>query len=174
MNQSVLHDRVWTFPSRLGWMAILGCGKTLKGLAFGYSSAERALGALGARRASVAERFPWNEALVDRLQAYASGAEDSFLDVEVDLGNATAFHRGVIHACRRIPWGSTLSYGELAAKAGRPGAARAVGHYMAANRVPLVVPCHRVLGADGRLHGYSGPGGLATKRRLLKLEGAFV
>ena len=170
MNQSDLHDRVWAFPTRLGWMAILGCDGRLKGLAFGYPSGDRAVGALGARLASAAQRFPWNKALVDRLQAYASGAEDSFRDVEVDLGEATAFQRRVIRACRHIPWGSTLSYGELAARAGSPGAARAVGRCMAANRIPLVIPCHRVLGADGRLHGYSGPGGLATKRRLLELE----
>jgi len=154
-------------------MAILACNETLKGLTFGYPSADLALRALDARLASAARRSRWNDALVQRLQAYASGAEDSFLDIEVDPGEATGFQRRVIHACRHIPWGSTLSYGELAARAGCPGAARAVGRSMAANRIPLVIPCHRVVGADGRLHGYSGPGGLTTKRRLLELEGAL-
>ncbi len=170
---SCLVHQVWTFQSRLGWMAILGRDAVLKGLAFGCPSADRAVRALRLPSRVETPRCPWNRGLVARLQAYAAGAEDSFLDIEVDLGDATAFQRRVIDACRRIPWGSTLSYGQLAAKAGAPGAARAVGRCMAANRIPLIIPCHRVLGADGGLHGYSGPGGLATKRRLLELEGAW-
>ncbi len=73
-------------------------------------------------------------------------------------------------ACRRIPWGQTRSYAQLAAVAGRPGAARAVGSVMAKNRVPLVVPCHRVIASSGQLGGYSAPQGLSLKRRLLAME----
>ena len=77
----------------------------------------------------------------------------------------------MIEACQRIPRGETLSYGELAAKVGNPGAARAVGTVMSSNPLPLVIPCHRVLGAGGCLGGYSARQGVAMKRRLLEMEG---
>jgi methylated-DNA-[protein]-cysteine S-methyltransferase len=161
-----------TFRSRLGWMAILGSDGALAALAFGRLSADAAVDGLDARLVAGARRGCWDDALVHKLQAYASGAPETFLDVEIDSGQYTGFHRRVIQACRHIPWGATVTYGELASRAGCPGAARAVGNCMANNRIPLVVPCHRVLGADGRLHGYSALGGLTTKRRLLELEGA--
>ena len=71
----------------------------------------------------------------------------TFDDLEIDDGHLTGFGRKVIAACRQIAWGETLTYGELARRAGRPGAARAVGSVMARNRVPLIVPCHRVVPA---------------------------
>jgi len=86
--------------------------------------------------------------------------------------HATAFRRRVWEALRRIPAGQTRSYGEIAVEVGAPGAARAVGTACAENPVPIVVPCHRVVAANGRLGGYSG--GLARKRQLLAAEGARV
>ena len=94
-----------------------------------------------------------------------------FSDVPLALDHLTPFGRRVVAACRRIPWGQTRSYGELAAECGSPGAARAVGSVMAKNRYPLIVPCHRVLAAGGELGGYSAPDGLKMKRRLLAMEG---
>ena len=75
------------------------------------------------------------DALVHRLQAYASGAPDDFRDIRIDPGPPSEFQRRVLNQCRRVAYGSTISYGELAAKAGYPGAARAVGNCMAANRI---------------------------------------
>jgi methylated-DNA-[protein]-cysteine S-methyltransferase len=91
----------------------------------------------------------------------------------LDLDGHTAFQRRVIRCCRQIPWGATRSYAELAARAGSPRAARAVGAVMAANRFPLIVPCHRVIGARGSLGGYSAPTGLVMKSRLLAREGSL-
>ncbi len=85
----------------------------------------------------------------------------------------TAFQRAVIDHCRRIPRGEVLTYGQLAERAGYPRSARAVGNVMATNRVPLIVPCHRVVGAGGNLGGFSAPQGLQMKRRLLRLEGSL-
>jgi methylated-DNA-[protein]-cysteine S-methyltransferase len=78
----------------------------------------------------------------------------------------------VYAAARTIPPGSTRSYGDVAALVGEPGSAQAVGQALGRNPVPIVVPCHRVLAADGSLHGFSAPGGLDTKRRMLEIEGA--
>lgn len=113
-----------------------------------------------------------------RLQAYFAGKPVEFDDVPTPDG--PEFHRACWEACRRIPRGRTATYGELAAAAGDgPGAARAAGQAMRTNPLPVIIPCHRVVAADGSLHGYSGsrdPEGrqLATKRALLFLEGAMT
>jgi methylated-DNA-[protein]-cysteine S-methyltransferase len=108
--------------------------------------------------------------VLDLVVRYAAGEPVDFADVPVALDHLTPFARRVVKHCRAIRRGQTRSYGDVAAAAGRPGAARAVGQVMAANRTPLVVPCHRVVAADGRLGGFSAPTGLAMKRRLLALE----
>jgi len=97
--------------------------------------------------------------------------EDVGLDFPVSLSQGTPFQRAVWEAARLIPRGEVRTYGWVAAKVGRPGAARAVGQAMARNPLPLVVPCHRVLRADGSMGGFSAEGGLALKAALLRLEG---
>jgi methylated-DNA-[protein]-cysteine S-methyltransferase len=92
--------------------------------------------------------------------------------IALDWSGITPFRRAVMEECARIPIGRTLTYGELAAKVGKPQAARAVGRVMATNPFPLLVPCHRVLGSDKTLHGYGG--GLPMKAALLKAEGVNV
>jgi methylated-DNA-[protein]-cysteine S-methyltransferase len=150
-------------------MAIAGHDDMLCQLTLGHSTKAAALKALGQPFSRAAEA-DWNPSLVRRLQAYAAGASDDFHDVRVDLGSLTAFQRRVLKCCRRIPYATTVSYTKLAAMAGSPRALRAVGNCMAGNRVPLVIPCHRVIKSNGRLGGFSAPGGLQTKRRLLDLE----
>jgi methylated-DNA-[protein]-cysteine S-methyltransferase len=98
------------------------------------------------------------------------GGGDDLGEIPLDMANLPPFRRKVYEAARGIPAGRTRTYGELAADVGRPGAARAVGHAMSRNPYPLVVPCHRVVASDGTLGGFSAPGGLATKRRLLGIE----
>jgi methylated-DNA-[protein]-cysteine S-methyltransferase len=107
--------------------------------------------------------------LVRRLEAYFAGERVSFADVELDLSWVTAFQRALAAALRAIPYGEVVTYGELAALAGRPAAPRAAGTFCAQNRFPLVVPCHRVIAASG-IGGY-GSLGARYKRRLLALEG---
>jgi methylated-DNA-[protein]-cysteine S-methyltransferase len=101
-----------------------------------------------------------------------AGEPDDLSGVAVDLDGVPAFHRRVYAAARAIPPGETRSYGEVAAELGEPRAAQAVGRALGRNPVPIVVPCHRVLAADGALHGFSAPGGIETKRRMLAIEGA--
>lgn len=110
--------------------------------------------------------------LTERFARFFAGERDDFLDVEIDLDEATPFQRGVAEALRRIPYGEVVTYGELAALAGHPGAHRAVGSFCAHNRFAVVVPCHRVVAADGI--GPYGSLGTDYKRRLLALEGASL
>ena len=107
-----------------------------------------------------------------RLRGLLSGEAEAFDDVELDLSWCTPFQRAAIETLREVPRGDVVTYGELAALAGYPGAARAAGSVCATNRFWLLVPCHRVVAATG-LGGY-GSSGLGLKRRLLELEGVPV
>lgn len=103
------------------------------------------------------------------LDEYFSGRRRSF-DLPLDLRTLPPFTVVVLRALARVPYGATATYGELAARVGRPRAARAVGGVLNRNRIPIVLPCHRVIGASGDLVGYAG--GLERKVQLLELEGA--
>ena len=107
-----------------------------------------------------------------RFRRLLAGEPEAFDDVELDLSWCTAFQRAAIETLRRVPRGDVVTYGELAALAGYPGAARAAGSVCASNRFWLLVPCHRVVSSTG-LGGY-GSSGLGLKRRLLELEGVPV
>jgi methylated-DNA-[protein]-cysteine S-methyltransferase len=109
-------------------------------------------------------------ALGDRFVRFFAGEPDDFLDVELELDGSTEFEVALTTALRRVPRGEVVSYGELAALAGRPKAQRAAGSFCARNRFSIVVPCHRVVAADGL--GSYGSLGIEYKRRLLELEGA--
>jgi methylated-DNA-[protein]-cysteine S-methyltransferase len=113
-----------------------------------------------------------SDRLGERFGAYFEGARDDFLDVELDLDGFTPFQRAVCDALRNVPYGETVTYGELAALAGYPNAHRAAGTFCAHNRFAIVVPCHRVVAASGL--GSYGSLGVAYKRRLLELEGATL
>jgi len=110
--------------------------------------------------------------VVERLRAYFAGEPVSFDDVELDLEYETPFLEACAHALREIPRGEVVTYGELAALAGSPGAARAAGSFCARNRLGLFVPCHRVVAAGGL--GSYGSLGVDYKRRLLELEHAAL
>ena len=110
--------------------------------------------------------------LAGRFRDWFRGSRDDFLDVELDLEELTPFSRALLTALRAVPHGEVVTYGELAALAGRPGAARAAGTFCANNRFSLVVPCHRVVGSNG-IGGY-GTTGVEYKRRLLEVEGVSL
>ena len=134
-----------------------------------------------ATRARLLTRFPDAEngeppAAVTRaiaaIQALLGGERRRLDDVPLDMEGVPAFHRKVYAAARAIPPGETLSYGDLAERVGSPGGARAVGQALGKNPFAIVVPCHRVLAAGGRTGGFSANGGVATKLRMLAVEGA--
>ena len=122
----------------------------------------------GARVLSASEPL---EVLVAQLGEYFRGGRETF-ELELDLTPVTPFHREVLAALADVPYGQVTTYAALAGEAGRPKAARAVGGAMNRNPIPIVLPCHRVVGSDGSLTGYGG--GLPRKEALLALEGVSL
>jgi len=112
--------------------------------------------------------------IIEKIRRHFQGDTQDFRSVVVDLGNVDSFARQVYDTAREIPAGQTRTYGEIAKAVGQPAAAQEVGQAMAKNPVPIIVPCHRVSAAGGKLGGFSAPGGPATKAKLLALEGAPV
>ena len=108
-----------------------------------------------------------------QLREYLSKKRRTFT-IPIDWTIFTPFQRKALQAVFRIPYGETRSYIDIAREINRPNAYRAVGAANAMNPMPLVIPCHRVIGADGKLHGYGGGQGLPTKEWLLKMEGAVI
>ncbi len=104
-----------------------------------------------------------------QVEEYLQGRRRQF-DLAIDWRGMRPFQRQVLRATQNIPYGQVSTYAAIAQAVGRPGAARAVGRAEATNPMPLVIPCHRVIGADGGLRGYGAPGGLQTKAWLLRLE----
>ena len=108
-----------------------------------------------------------------QIREYLSGQRREF-DLPLDWSEMASFQSQVLHLAYAIPFGEVRTYGQLADQMGKPGAARAVGLALARNPIPLILPCHRVIGADGKLHGFAAPGGVETKAWLLRLEGSRV
>lgn len=163
--------------TELGGLSVGVIDDALASVAFGHNTAaaaqrdvQRQIRDLEPEAAEPTHRITANEAL-QLLVDYASGEAVDLSELPLFGYPRTGFQQRVIDACRQIPRGETLTYGELAAKVGNPGAARAVGTVMSSNPLPLVIPCHRVLGAGGCLGGYSARQGVAMKRRLLEMEG---
>jgi methylated-DNA-[protein]-cysteine S-methyltransferase len=110
---------------------------------------------------------------IKQLREYLDKKHRTFT-IPIDWTIFTSFQRDALQAIYRIPYGETRTYIDIAREINRPNAYRAVGAANAMNPMPLVIPCHRVIGADGKLHGYGGGQGLPTKEWLLKMEGAFI
>ena len=108
-----------------------------------------------------------------QVSAFFEGKRQEF-DVPLDLEGQPPFRTKVLRACAKIPFGKVLTYSALAANAGSPNAARAAGGAMAHNPIALIIPCHRVVGSDNGLHGFSSPGGLKAKAILLRHEGVAI
>ncbi len=162
------------FPTNLGWFGLVGEAKRLAAVLVGHASADEvrkaARRSLGAQSADLHEQDRHPE-LRRRLERYCLGERVDFDDILLALRARTAFQEQILKCVRRVGYGRTISYGELAERAGFPRAARAVGTVMSSNRFPIVVPCHRVVAAGGKPGGYTSPQGLSLKLKLLELEG---
>jgi methylated-DNA-[protein]-cysteine S-methyltransferase len=113
-------------------------------------------------------------AAIARISAFLAGGRDDFRDLPLDFTATGAWEQAVYEHARAIPAGTTITYGALAAQVGDPGQARAVGQALGRNPWPIVVPCHRITAAEGRMGGFSAPGGTMTKLKLLEIEGALA
>lgn len=171
--------------TEFGWCGFRWEDEALAGIVVGYDTpalaARAALGEtngdvdvrseLDSRKSIAKARLPDPAArLADSFVAYAAGERIEFPQVKLARIPSTSFAAAVLQNCLAIPYGEVRSYGDLAAAAGSPRAARAVGSVMRTNRYPILIPCHRVIAAQGRLGGYSSPKGLDFKRRLLAME----
>ena len=124
-------------------------------------------------KAQAGPPLPWVQSVIERIRSLLEGTSiDSLADVPLDMSNVPLFNQRVYDIARSIAPGQTLSYGEVAAKMGDPGAARAVGQALGHNPFAPIVPCHRVLAAGKRSGGFSAGGGVTTKLRMLQIEGA--
>ncbi|MCJ7604465.1 MAG: methylated-DNA--[protein]-cysteine S-methyltransferase [Dehalococcoidales bacterium] len=155
---------VSVFSTPAGWMGIRASGNGLTDIILPEPSEADVLRQFGVE--SAGDGSPFSD-LIRRFRAYYSGQPVEFPD-RLDLAGATPFQQAVWQAARRIPYGETRSYAWVAEQAGNPKAARATGGALGKNPLPVIVPCHRVISADGSLGGFTG--GLDLKRRLLDIE----
>ena len=159
----------------LGWMGLLASPAGLRRTTLPQPSPWECIRLLGPE-AGLAEHAPARfDALAPRLARYCGGGRVTLADEPIDIDDASPFMRAAWRACMSIPLGETRPYRWLAARAGRPDASRAAGQSMARNRLPIIVPCHRVVASDGSLRGFGKDASqLDLKQRLLDLEAGAV
>ena len=161
------------FETESGWVGIVASERGVCHVTLPQPSPDQCVAELGADLDAADSSPERLAALRRKVQRYFTGERVDFDDVPLDVDDAGPFLKAAWQATRSIPWGETRSYQWIATQAGRPRAPRAAGQAMARNRVPIIVPCHRVIASDGTLGGYgSGASGLPLKRRLLAMEGA--
>lgn len=127
-----------------------------------------------AGNAASSARPQWIAELIASIKAHAAGEDVDFSGGPVDLTGVDDFRLAIYDAARKLAFGETTTYGELAKRAGHAGLARETGAALGANPVPLVIPCHRILAAGGKIGGFSAPGGSTTKEKMLAIEGVRV
>ncbi|RLP25442.1 methylated-DNA--[protein]-cysteine S-methyltransferase [Mesorhizobium sp. YM1C-6-2] len=166
------------FDTALGFVGIAWSEKGLTRLCLFQrepTAVERRLERLApAGGAAKGETPAWVGSLIRDIRAYAEGEEIDFSAVPVDLDGVDDFRLAIYAAARKLGFGETTTYGELAKRAGHAGLPRETGQALGSNPVPLVIPCHRILAAGGKIGGFSAPGGSTTKERMLALEGVRV
>ena len=179
MGDQSLHMSL--FSTAIGWMALAGRAEKVHSLVIACASEreawERWQNLFGSRWAATQTNHTgapvqkdWFPRARRVLADYVAGGLVDLSDIECDFSDRSEFERRVLFAVRDIPRGETRTYGQIATQVGSPQAARAVGGVMARNRVPLLIPCHRVVGTKGGLTGFSAPRGVLLKRELLDLE----
>jgi methylated-DNA-[protein]-cysteine S-methyltransferase len=162
------------FDTAIGRCALVWRGGLVVGAALPEADEGRLRAQLARRFAGAAEETPppFAAAAIALIVRLLAGERVDLAGIELDLTDSSAFERAVYAAARSIPCGETRTYGELAGAIGQPGAAQAVGLALGRNPVPIIIPCHRILAASGKSGGFSAPGGVATKFRMLQIEAA--
>jgi methylated-DNA-[protein]-cysteine S-methyltransferase len=162
------------FNTSIGRCALVWRGGLVVGAALPEASDAAMRRALARRFPSPVEAEPSEtaKAAIAAIVRLLAGEAGDLGSIDVDLSGLPEFERRVLEETRRIPIGETRTYGQLASAVAAPGAARAVGRALGRNPAPIIIPCHRVLAADGRSGGFSAPGGATTKMKMLAIEGA--
>jgi methylated-DNA-[protein]-cysteine S-methyltransferase len=170
------HVGTAVFPTAIGECGIVWNERGVCGVQLPESSAEATRERIQRHWPDATSGMPTPTAkrAIEGITALLTGEPDAMGDVEVDLDGVSEFRRGVYEIARTVKPGDTITYGAIATRMGMPHAAREVGQALGANPVPLIVPCHRVLAAGGKLGGFSARGGVTTKSRLLAIEGASL
>ena len=177
-EQKATGSLTWSlFTTEIGWCGLGGSENRVHHLFMGHHSCqdvrekiERLSENEPQLTSQPAQEADWYPELRERLQDYFQGVKIDFHDIKLSLPRQTAFQSKVIQALQSVGYGEQITYGELASKAGAPRAARAVGTVMANNRIPVLIPCHRVVASGGKLGGFSAPQGTSLKSHLLQLE----
>jgi methylated-DNA-[protein]-cysteine S-methyltransferase len=164
------------FQTRIGTGGIAWSQRGVRGVLLPEAEAPRARARMKRRFPDAVEAPPAPdiEQTIARMAALLNGETSDLTSVPLDLQDVPPFDRDVYAIARTIPVGETLTYGEIARRLGNVRLAREVGQALGRNPLPIVVPCHRVIAADGRLGGFSARGGVSTKQRLLAIERANV
>ena len=164
-----MSERLTAFDSPIGWIGILDFDGVLQRVRIGFPDEKQLILAFAEYEIGPTRPNGHRLEIRKRFQRLLSGKADDLMDLKIDTDGLTDFQQSVVDECRRIPFGETVKYGELAAKVGRPKAARAVGTVMSKNRFPIVVPCHRVVSTGGA-GGFTSPQGVTTKLTLHAIE----
>ena len=167
----MLAETCFIMTSPVGRLLLHASRERLTGLVILADTGEPTVAAAVYAMAAVERGHPVLQQAVEQLEQYFAGRRQAFR-LPIELSGLPAFTRKILETLQSVPFGETLTYGELADRAGYPRAARAVGQVMAANPLPIIIPCHRVVAAGGRPGGYSGGGGVSTKEWLLAFERA--
>jgi len=165
LNQGIFSTRFGT-----GGVVASAQGVTAVMLPFGNRTQQEVIAEIARRYPGAGSGNLYSASAAEELEAYFAGERVRF-SCPLDLAGCTPFQKAVYERVAGIAYGRVCSYGQVAGFIGRPGAARGVGSAMAANRLPVLIPCHRVVAADGAMVGYSAPGGIASKMLLLDIEG---
>jgi methylated-DNA-[protein]-cysteine S-methyltransferase len=167
-------DGYTIFKTRWGWFGLLGDDNALRKSILPMVDKQAVLAHLLTDTSANLSTSGFYDDCRSRVEAYFEGENVDFSDLPIALPHLGSFHRHVLKTLHATPYGQTLSYSELAARSGRPLAVRAAASAVAQNPLPLIIPCHRILRKDGSLGGFSAPGGLHTKKRLLNLENPAI
>lgn len=158
------------FTTRWGFFGLAGRGRGVCRACLPLPSSDAVRRQLLADLTQAKEEPALFRDLEPRIVSYFEGRKVHLLDVPVDLDGLAGFTQAVLEACRKIGFGQTVTYGDLARTIGNPHASRAVGGALSRNPIPLIIPCHRVIRGTGGLGGFSAPGGMEYKDRLLQHE----
>jgi methylated-DNA-[protein]-cysteine S-methyltransferase len=165
------------FLTDLGWFGLLGREEKIARLTIGHVSSDGVREAIGRHLATHGDgecakvnESDWAPDVRRQLERYAAGEPVDFSNCHLESPPRTSFQQHVLELTRNIPFGATMTYGALAEQAGASRASRAVGSVMASNRVPIIIPCHRVIAAGSKLGGFSAPSGVQLKQQMLTME----